>query len=108
MLAGTAARGTPLNTGTVVAGTGPVPKAGILGRGAMTGGGTTGVTGGATVGCTMGVTGARDAKVFPNKSRKAVKLSFSSGGWGFTILMQVLRTFSKACCMTEARPKFVK
>ena len=57
MLAGTGARGTPPNTGTVVGGTGPAPKAGILGRGVTTGGGTTGVTGGATVGCTMGVAG---------------------------------------------------
>ena len=74
----------------------------------MTGGGTVGVTGGATVGCTMGVAGTRDTKVFPNESRKAIKLSFSSRGRGGMILMQVLGTFSKACCMMEARPKFVK
>ena len=39
MLAGTGARGTLPKTGTVVTGTGPMPKfpeAGILGRGAMT------------------------------------------------------------------------
>ena len=108
MSAGTGVRGAPPNTGTVVTGTGPVPKAGIPGRGAITGGRTTGVTAGATVGCTMGVTGTQDTEVFPNESRKAVKLSFGSGGRGGTILMQVLGTFSKACCMTEVRPKFIK
>ena len=59
MLAGTGAWGTPLKTGTVVMGTGPMPKfpeAGIPGRGAMTEGRTTGVTGGAIVGGTRGVT----------------------------------------------------
>ena len=73
----------PPNTGTVVMGTGPVPKAGIPGRGATTGGGTTGVTGGATVGCTTGVTGAQDTEVFPNESRKAVQvfLRFWRMGW---------------------------
>ena len=106
MLAGTGARGTPPKTGTVVMGTGPAPKAGIPGRGVMTGGGTAGITGGATVGCTTGVAGTQDTEVFPNKLRKAVKLSFGSRGQGGTILMQVLGTL--VCCMMEARPKFVK
>ena len=60
MPAGTGARGTPPKTGTVVTGTGPMPKfpkAGIPGRGAMTGGGTAGITGGAIVGGTRGVAG---------------------------------------------------
>ena len=105
MPAGMAARGAPLNTGTVVVGTGPVPKAGLPGRGVMTGGGTIGVTRGATVGCTTGVAGVRDAEAFPNESRKAVKSSFGSRGWGGTILMQVLGTFFKAHCMMEARLK---
>ena len=74
----------------------------------MTGGCTIGVTGGATVGCTMGVTGARVAEEFPNESRNSVKLSFGSGGWGGMILMQVLGTISRACCMTEAKPWFIK
>ena len=87
MLAGTEARGAPLKTGTEVAGTGLTPKAEILGRGVTAGGGTMGITGGATVGCTMGVAGARVAEVFPKESRKAIRLSFGSRGWGGTILM---------------------
>ena len=67
-----------------------------------------GMTGGATVGCIMGAAGVQVAKVFPNESRKAVRLSFGSGGWGGMILMRVLGTFSRACCMTEAKPWFVK
>ena len=60
MPAGTGARGTPLKTGTVVTGTGPMPKfpeTGILGRGATIGGGTADITGGAIMGGTRGVTG---------------------------------------------------
>ena len=61
MPAGTGARDTPPKTGTVVAGTGPMPKfpeAGILGRGVMMEGGTVGITGGAIIGGTRGVTGS--------------------------------------------------
>ena len=39
-----------------------------------------------------------------HESRKAVRLSFGSRGRGGTILMQVLGTFSRACCLTEAKP----
>ena len=108
MPAGMDARGAPLKTGTEVVGTGLTPKAEILGRGVMAGGGTMGVTGGATVGCTMGVTGARVAEEFPNESRKSIRFYFGSGGRGGMILMQVLGTFSRACCMTEAKPWFIK
>ena len=61
MPAGIGARGTPPKTGTVVAGTGPMPKfpeAGIPGIGVTMGGGTMGVTGGAIIGGTRGVTSA--------------------------------------------------
>ena len=108
MPAGTEARGTSPKTGTEVTGTGLAPKAEIPGRGVTAGGRTMGVTGGATVGCTMVVAGALVAKVFPKESRKTIRLSFGSGGWGGTILMQVLGTFSRACCMTEAKPWFIK
>ena len=108
MPAGTDARGTPPKTGTQVVGTGLTPKAEILGRGATAGGRTMGVTGGATVGCTMGVAGTQVAEEFPNESRNSVRLSFGSRGRGGMILMQVLGTFSRAYCMTEAKPWFVK
>ena len=98
----------PPKTGTEVVGTGLTPKAEILGRGVTAGGWTIGVTGGATVGCTMGVAGIWVAEEFPNESRNSVRLSFGSVGRGGTILMQVLGTFSRACCMTEAKPWFVK
>ena len=109
MPTGTDARGTPPpNTRDGGRGTGLAPKAEILGRGATAGGWTIGVTGGATLGCTTGVAGIRVAKEFPNESRNSVGLSFGSGGWGGTILMQVVGTFSRVCCMTEAKPWFVK
>ena len=98
----------PPKTGMEVVGTGLTPKAEILGRGVMTGGWTIGIAGGATVGCTTRVAGIQVAKEFPNKSRKSVRLSFGSGGQGGKILMQVLGTFSRACCMTEAKPWFIK
>ena len=56
----------------------------------------------------MGVAGARAAEEFPNELRNSIRLSFGSGGWGGTILMQVLGTFSRACYMTEAKPWFIK
>ena len=67
-----------------------------------------GVTGGATVGCITGATGVQVAEVFPNESRKAVRLSFGSRGRDGMILMQVLGTFSRVCCITEAKPWFIK
>ena len=103
MPADTEARGAPPKTGMEVAGTGLAPKVEIPGRGAMAGGRTMGITGGATVGCTTGVAGAQVAEVFPNEA-----LSFGSRGRGGTILMQVLGTFSRACCMTEEKPWFIK
>ena len=109
MPAETDARGAPPKTGTEVVGTGLAPKVEIPGRGVMAGGRTMGVTGGATVGCTTIVSLVHELlKEFPNESRNSVRLSFGSGGWDGTILMQVLGTFSRACCMTEAKPWFIK
>ena len=95
MPADTEARGAPPKTGTEVVGTGLAPKVEIPGRAVTAGGRTMGVTGGATVGCIMGAAGVQVAEVFPNESRKPVRLSFGSGGRGGTILMQVLGTFSE-------------
>ena len=55
-----------------------------------------------------GVTSVRVAEEFPNESRNSIRLSFGSGRRDGTILMQVVGTFSRACCMTEAKPWFVK
>ena len=110
MPAETDARGAPIfaKIGMEVIGTGLTPKAEILGRGVTTGGCTIGITGTATVGCTTGAAGTRVAEEFPNELRNSVRLSFGSRGWGGTILMQVLGTISRVCCMTEAKPWFIK
>ena len=107
MPAGTDAIGASPKARTEVEGVGVACKVEILGRGAMAAGGNMGITGGATAGCTTGVAGAWVAEELPNKSRNSVRLSFGSGGCGGTILMQVLSTFSRACCMTDAKPWFI-
>ena len=101
--AGTGVRGAPPKTGMAVAGTGPTPEP-LVGRtpgtGRMLENGAAGIPA-----CAAGV---RDAGVFPNESRKVVKSSLGSGGWGGTILIQVLGIFSRAYCITVAKPKDVR
>ena len=98
------ARGAPPKTGAEVVGTDPTPKPPV---GRIPGRGGT-LLESSTVGAIMGATGMRYNEVFPSESRKAVRSSLGSGGWGGTILMQVLGTFSRACCMTVANPKFIR
>ena len=103
MLAGTGARGAPPKTGAVAAGADPTPKPPVgrtPGRAAM--------LESTIVGAAMDAVDARGNEVFPNELRKVVRSSLGSGGRGGMILMQVIGTFSRACCMMVANPKFIK
>ena len=103
MPAGTGVRGTPPKTGAVAVDAGPMPKppvGRIQGR--------AGTSGGTIAGAAMDAVEALGNRVFPNKLRKVVRSSLGSGGQGTMILMQVLGTLSRACCMTVANLKFVK
>ena len=103
MPAGMGVRGTPPKTGTVVVGTGLTPKPPV-GRAQ----GMSGMLENGTIDTLVGAACVCDAEVFPSESRKAVKSSLGSGGRDGMILIQVFGIFSRACCITVAKPKFVK
>ena len=103
MLAGTGARGTPPKTGAVATGTGPTPKPPV-----DRAPGRVGMSGSTITGAAMDAVEALGNGVFPSESRKVVSSSYGSAGRGGTILMQVIGTFSRACCVMVANPKFVK
>ena len=102
MLAGTGARAAPPKTGVIATIAGSMPSPPVAGVPDMEG--TSGTT---IVGAAMDAVEELGNGV-ANKSRKAVRSSLGSRGQGGMILMQVIRTFSRVCCMMVANPKFVK